>query len=409
MKSKWPMVPLGDVLTQYREYIESPEPKIYPKLSVKLYGKGVILDSPTDGIALKMKRHQIAKSGQVILSEIWGKKGAIGFVPPEGEGALCTSHFFLFDIDSCRIEQKYLQAIFTANYLQDQLDAEAKGTTGYAAVRPKILFCAKIPLPPLDEQRSILARIEELAARIEEARELRRRAVEEAEALIALMLSKIFDYIPLDALPAGWIWKPLNSILINKKYGLTTGPFGTLLQKSEIQLDGIPILGISNVESNRFVPGFRDYITPEKADFLSSYRLKAGDIVIARSGTVGRSCTIPEGLAPSPIMSTNLLRMRLNTNEFSPKLFCMLLNSSALIKTLKDKECRGSTREFFTQKILFKLMLPVPPLEEQCSIVAYLDGMQTKLDALKRHQAETAAELDALLPAVLERAFRGEL
>jgi len=88
MNSKWPLVPLGEVLTQYKEYIESPEPKKYPKLSVKLYGKGVIVDSPTDGTTLKMKRHQIAKSGQVILSEIWGKKGAIGFVPPEGEGAL---------------------------------------------------------------------------------------------------------------------------------------------------------------------------------------------------------------------------------------------------------------------------------------------------------------------------------
>jgi len=53
--------------------------------------------------------------------------------------------------------------------------------------------------------------------------------------------------------------------------------------------------------------------------------------------------------------------------------------------------------------------IPIPPLNEQCSIVAYLNGLQTKLDALKRHQAETAAELDALLPAVLEQAFRGEL
>jgi hypothetical protein len=35
--------------------------------------------------------------------------------------------------------------------------------------------------------------------------------------------------------------------------------------------------------------------------------------------------------------------------------------------------------------------------------------MRSKLDALKRHQAETAAELDALTPAILERAFRGEL
>src|SRR5690242_12613732 len=144
MSNEYPMVPLREVLVQYQEYIENPEPKVYPKLSVKLYGKGVILDEPVDGITLKMKRHQIAKSGQIILSEIWGKKGAIGFVPTEGHGALCTSHFFLFNINFDKLNPKYLQAIFTANYLQSQLDSEAKGTTGYAAVRPKHLLAAEI-------------------------------------------------------------------------------------------------------------------------------------------------------------------------------------------------------------------------------------------------------------------------
>jgi type I restriction enzyme, S subunit len=45
---------------------------------------------------------------------------------------------------------------------------------------------------------------------------------------------------------------------------------------------------------------------------------------------------------------------------------------------------------------------PKPPLAEQRRIVA-------ELDALKRLQAETAAELDALLPSILDRAFKGEL
>ena len=133
----WPVVPLEEVLKQYEDYIDAPEPRPYLKLSVKLYGRGVVLDAPADGTLLKMQRHQIAKAGQVILSEIWGKKGAIGFVPPEGGGALCTSHFFLFDLRGEKVEPGYLQAIFTANYLQHQLDEQAKGTTGYAAVRPR--------------------------------------------------------------------------------------------------------------------------------------------------------------------------------------------------------------------------------------------------------------------------------
>jgi len=55
------------------------------------------------------------------------------------------------------------------------------------------------------------------------------------------------------------------------------------------------------------------------------------------------------------------------------------------------------------------LPVPIPPLPEQRRIVAELDTLQAEIEALKLLQAETAAELDALLPAVLERAFKGEL
>src|SRR5205807_1657058 len=170
-----PVVPLSDVLTHYKEYVGSLEPRQYPKLSVRLYGRGVVLDNPVDGDAVRMKRHQLAKAGQVVLSEIWGKKGAIGFVPPEGDGALCTSHFFLFDVILQKALPEYLQMIFRANFLQGQLSAEAKGTTGYAAVRPKTFLSTKIPLPPLDEQRAIVARFALLTYRIEEATKLRQR------------------------------------------------------------------------------------------------------------------------------------------------------------------------------------------------------------------------------------------
>jgi type I restriction enzyme S subunit len=51
----------------------------------------------------------------------------------------------------------------------------------------------------------------------------------------------------------------------------------------------------------------------------------------------------------------------------------------------------------------------VPPLAEQRRIVAELDTLQAVVDTAKHLQAETAAQLDALLPSILDRAFRGEL
>ena len=53
--------------------------------------------------------------------------------------------------------------------------------------------------------------------------------------------------------------------------------------------------------------------------------------------------------------------------------------------------------------------VPLPPLSEQRRIVSYLDELKGKVDSLMRMQAETAAEIDALLPSVLDRAFKGQL
>ena len=54
-------------------------------------------------------------------------------------------------------------------------------------------------------------------------------------------------------------------------------------------------------------------------------------------------------------------------------------------------------------------MIPVPSLPEQRRIVSEMDALQAEVDALNRLQAGSAAELDALLPALLDRAFNGEL
>jgi len=56
---------------------------------------------------------------------------------------------------------------------------------------------------------------------------------------------------------------------------------------------------------------------------------------------------------------------------------------------------------------VFKIRLP--PLGQQRIIVAYLDHFRDRIEKLEQQQAITAKELDAILPAILNQAFRGEL
>jgi type I restriction enzyme S subunit len=75
-----------------------------------------------------------------------------------------------------------------------------------------------------------------------------------------------------------------------------------------------------------------------------------------------------------------------------------------------DALSRGTSgKNRIKPELFLTIEIPLPSLEEQRRIAAYLDDLQAKVDALKKLQAETATELDALLPSILDKAFKGEL
>lgn len=397
MSAAWPKARLREVLTLYQDYIDSPEPCLYPKLSVKLYGKGVVLDAPADGATLRMKRHQIARAGQVVLSEIWGKKGAIGFVPMEGQGALCTSHFFLFDLRADRIEPKWLQAIFDANYLQEQLDAEARGTTGYAAVRPETLLACQIPLPPLAEQRRIVAHIQELAAKIEEAKKLRMQAVEEAEALLSGYAQRTFT-----SLGARCSQRELGSFSPH----VTSGPRNWA---KHYQQKGFRFYRAQDIGPAGFVlEDSKVFIAPPPGEQGRSAMLQYGDLMLVITGaTVGRVAVYRRGLEPG-FVSQHVAICRLPGDDIDPEFALWGLRAPAGQAQLLGQRY-GQGKPGLNLTNIRSLSLPFPSLSEQRHIVLDLDALRAEVDKLKRLQAETAAEMDALLPSILDKAFKGEL
>ena len=389
MSRPWPMVKLREVLTHYNEYIDVPEAKLYPKLSVKLYGKGVVLDSPANGVVLRMKRHQLAKAGQVILSEIWGKKGAIGFVPEAGEGALCTSHFFLFDVTEDRLQRGWLEAIFRSNYLEAQLGSKAFGTTGYAAVRPKDLLAVEIPLPPLNEQQRIVAKIDALTAKIEEAHRLRHEATHEVQALLESACKVAFKP------KSHWSEARVGDFCETPQYGYTesatTEPVGprflriTDIQNGRVNWDNVPYCSCPNPQP---------------------YFLKENDILFARTGaTTGKSFLIRD--CPEAVFASYLIRLRVRSTVTPEYLYQYFQSPSYWTQVIEEK--KGTGQPNVNGKKLANIRVPIPPLEEQRRIVEYLGGLTDKLEVLSGLQVNTTTELGALLPSILDRAFKGEL
>jgi type I restriction enzyme S subunit len=151
---------------------------------------------------------------------------------------------------------------------------------------------------------------------------------------------------------------------------------------------------------------------PKNENEIVQYLVKDKDVFIVRGNgskdLVGRAGIVEETQL-GIIFPDLFIRIPLDIRIILPEFFVAWWNSKTMRDIIVEAAKTTSGIWKINQGHIASFSVPLLGLEEQHRIVAYLDGMQSKLDALKRHQADTAAELEALLPAVLERAFRGEL
>ena len=174
---------------------------------------------------------------------------------------------------------------------------------------------------------------------------------------------------------------------------------------------GIPVLRIPNVASERISLSDLKYARLGDRD-SQRLVLVAGDILVVRTNgslsLVGRSAVVPELDEPSAFASY-MIRLRFDRRRLAPEYAQRMLQYLRIAGVLVDFARTTAGQYNVSLGRLRSAEIPVPPLPEQRRILAELDALQAQVDALKRLQAETAAELDALLPALLDRAFKGEL
>jgi type I restriction enzyme S subunit len=133
---------------------------------------------------------------------------------------------------------------------------------------------------------------------------------------------------------------------------------------------------------------------------------QGGDIVLTREAPVGYACRIPEGTIAC--LTQRLMLLRVEDEAILPELLLHYLNSSIFLDQVLEHS-RGLTTPHIRVQDAPNFLLPLPPLRQQSRIVSALDKLKTKADAVARLQLESAEEEEAVLPAILDKAFRGEL
>jgi type I restriction enzyme S subunit len=387
--SAWPLVPLASAIQYRKEFVQIDDLSNYKRCRVQLHAQGIVLRDTVPGAEIKTKKQQVCKAGDFLVAEIDAKVGGFGIVPEELDQAIVSSHYFLFEVNGKVLNRRFLDFFIRTPAFREQVAAQ--GSTNYAAIRPNDVLGYKLPLPPLPEQQRIVARIEALSARIDEARGLRQQAVQDEERLLVCMAHRE-DLPTNEKLRSGW-------------FETTVGRICRFTDESE-SVDGsrsYPNLGIFSYGRGVFPkPSIEGVATSAK----KLRRVRAGQFIYSRLFAFeGAYAMVPPELDGHYVSGEYPTFTCDPTKACAEFLWAHFRSPNVWQTVAAGSKGLGNRRQRVQPDRVLEYRLWVPPMEWQRKI----QSVQTKVDALKKLQGETAAELAALLPSILDKAFKGEL
>lgn len=166
---RFPKVELGKLITLQNGFIEIEDNKEYKLVTCKLHGQGVVFRESVFGRDIKTKKQQVVKTNQLLVAEIDAKNGGYGVISAECDGAIVSSHYYIYSINQGELLPEYLSLVLTNKNIEEQVIAYVRGATSYAAIRPTDFLNIRIPLPDLEVQREIVAKLEGVSLLWQEA------------------------------------------------------------------------------------------------------------------------------------------------------------------------------------------------------------------------------------------------
>jgi type I restriction enzyme S subunit len=403
MSKNWPKVRLGEVMRPVAREEEVDATEKYRLLGVRLEGRGPFLREVVTGAQTSATKLFRVETGDFIYSRLFACRGAFGVITKELDGSYVSGEFPTFLPMPGSIDLEFLRYWFRLPTVIACVDENCSGTTPLTRNRFKEHFflALEVPLPPLAEQRRIVARIDQVAAQINDARALRQQAMEEADALLKAHLNRLFGN-PYSAIKGDLgisEWRKIDAVVDD----VADGPHITPTYVAE----GIPFITVLNITSGRIRFGDHKFITTEDhRQFQQRAKAEKGDVLISKDGTIGVPCFIDTDRDFSFFVSVALIKPK--RTVLDGKFLCWTLRAPYLQERIVSRS-RGDMIRHLVLREIRDLTVPVPPLVEQRRIVSFLDELKRHMDALRALQNETSVELDALMPSILDKAFRGEL
>lgn len=395
MTAAWHSVPLRNVLVRSTRTITLEPNASYREVKVRMNGKGVVERRVVKGSEIASDSRFIVKAGQFIISRIDARHGASGLIPEELEGAVVTNDFPVFDVKKDQLNPQFFGWMTKAAPFIELCRLASEGTTNRVRLVEQRFMSLPVALPSLPEQLRIVMQIETLANKSREAGYLRELAVSELKVFERSASRRVFERLRGQPVP-------LESICAAIIDNLHSTP--DYSGEGVVPCIRSPDVGYGTLD----LEGARKTSEQEYARRTVRGEPQPDDIVLVREGGgTGKCALVTSGQRFS--LGQRVMMLRPDKGKVHPKFLLHQLLSPVIQIDHILELLKGSASPHLNIGALRRFPFILPPLATQDEVVQELDDFQRKVGAVKQIQADTAAELDAMLPAILDKAFRGEL
>lgn len=363
------------------------------------------------------------------------------------------------------VSPAFVHLVLSHQYLCGAFDEYQTQTTNIRNLNfSKFLSGVILPLPPYAEQERIVAKVRELMAPVDRAREglarvpeivrrmrqsvleaaysgrltedwreahtpkrsldevfaatfeMRRQShamvCEEAEAFDRRAPRKPRNLLPtpweapeplpLPEMPEGWRIASLQDLLHRSQYG-------TSVRAEADMRDGLPMLRMGNIQVGQIDVSDLKYV-PARSTDVDSFLLRRGDILFNRTNSaelVGKAAVFDLDL--KAVFASYLIRLECDERLVSSRYVCGWINSPwgrFWARTVRT-DCVSQSN--INAAKLLVMPVPVPPLAEQREIVRRIAELFATADAIEQRLAEAERRVEKLRQTILTRALRGEL
>ena len=389
MSNPWPSSRLGDVVREEREQVGTLDGNGLPVLGVTNV-EGVT-QTGVEASDDKSKYLRLRPS-RFVYNPYRINVGSIG-LSSESQDGICSPAYVIF-VPTERIEADFLRLYLKSARGNQLINFHGNRGSVRSALRFDDLCEIEIPLPPVAEQRRVVTRIEELIATIDEVRTLRHQAADETAALVPSGMADKFRRLAEE--------HPIKKLktLCDVVRGGSPRPAG-----SPSYYGGtIPFLKVGDLTKDDGMYVYEASATVNEFGREQSRYIEGDTLMLTNSGaTLG----VPKITKIAGCFNDGSQAFLNLDSSVSKEYLYYLFKSKTL--WFREQLARGQGQPNLNTDMTKQMDVPVPPLAKQRRIVAELDALQAEVDALKRLQAETSVELDALLPSILDKAFKGEL